>query len=242
MALTGVTLSLQKLKMIDKSKVKFTIITAGGKGLRMGLELPKQYALLKGLPVLMHTVKRFHQFDRDMKIVLSLPTDSRVYWDKLCQKHNFKIPHQIVQGGATRFHSVQNALAHLPHEGLTAVHDGVRPLVSTETITAAFAAAEAHGAAVPVHEIPFSLRRIEGDTSMAVARSKYREVQTPQVFRNEMLHEAYALDYREGFTDDASMVEAAGYSVVLSPGNPENLKITYPSDLAMAEALIPKIL
>jgi 2-C-methyl-D-erythritol 4-phosphate cytidylyltransferase len=224
--------------MIDKSKGKFTVITAGGIGSRMGLSVPKQFSELGNMPVLMHSIMRFREYDSDMKIVLSLPKDAFPDWVKLCRFHNFEAPYKTVKGGRTRFHSVRNALAEVPRNTLVAVHDGVRPLVAQQTIANAFAAAAEQGAAVPVFDIPFSLRKLEKGESRTVHREKYKEVQTPQVFKSELLKSAYEANYSENFTDDASVVEAAGHTIFLTQGNRENIKITYPSDLIIAEALL----
>jgi len=224
--------------MIDKSKVRFTIVTAGGIGSRMQQSMPKQFSELGNLPVLMHSIMRFKAYDSDMKIVLSLPKNSFSDWENLCRIHHFHLPVKTVAGGRTRFHSVQNALAEIPENALVAVHDGVRPLVSQQTIADAFAAAAEQGSAVPVFDIPFSVRKLEDAGSQSVLREHYKEVQTPQVFRADILKAAYSLDYSESFTDDASVLEAAGHKIFLTKGNRENIKITYPADLLIAEALL----
>lgn len=181
---------------------------------------------------------RFRQYDSAMKIVLSLPKDRFSEWEKLCRVHNFEPPFKTVAGGRTRFHSVRNALAEVPRNALVAVHDGVRPLAAEETIADAFTAADKYGAAVPVFDIPFSLRKLDNAESRSVVREQYKEVQTPQVFKSEILKTAYAGDYSESFTDDASVVEAAGHKIFLTKGNRENIKITYRADLIIAEALL----
>lgn len=224
--------------MTGKNKEKITVITAGGRGRRMGKQTPKQFSLLDNLPVLMHSLHRFKCYDENMRIIVSLPPDSCDYWHNLCKTHNFTIAHDLAAGGDTRFASVKNALAYVPYDAFVAVHDGVRPLVTRETLEAAFSSAEKNGAAVPTVPLSFSLRKLEGDKSRAADRSQYREVQTPQVFRSELLKKAYNADFQEGFTDDASVLEADGRSPVLTPGNRENIKITYPSDMVIAEALL----
>lgn len=213
------------------------IITAGGTGKRMGSDLPKQFLLIAGKPLLFHTIVRFHEFDREAQLILSLPADRISYWKDLCSEHGLAIPHEIVEGGKERFHSIQNALS-LATGNIIAIHDGVRPLVSLETIRNCFEAAETQGSAVPVVEVKESLRELHENGSKALIRSNYRLVQTPQVFSADILRDAYKQEFHEGITDDASLVEALGVSIVLVPGNETNIKITSPSDLSLAEVLI----
>lgn len=219
---------------------KCVVIVAGGKGLRMGKEIPKQFLPVGGRPVLMHTLEAFHRSDAAMGIVLVLPEAHRAYWEELCRRYDFTLPHRVVTGGATRFHSVANGLQSVPTEvRLIAVHDGVRPFVSARLISSLFAAAESHGAAVPAIPVVDSLRRVDGcGGSVGVPRSEYRSVQTPQVFRSDLLRRAYNTPYREAFTDDALVVEAAGSVVALVEGEVDNIKITTPRDLAVAEILL----
>ncbi len=209
------------------------IIVAGGKGLRMGGDVPKQFLVTDGKPILMHTIERFHEWDASMEIVVVLPHDQQQYWRTLCHDYGFGISHTVVCGGAERFHSVQHGLAAIsPACRLVAVHDGVRPYVGTETISRCFAAAERYGAAVPVTPVVETLRHIEADgSSTTVPRADYRLVQTPQVFAADLLRRAYEQTYRQDFTDDASVVEAMGVEVTLVEGNRENIKITTPADL-----------
>lgn len=209
------------------------IITAGGTGKRMGATLPKQFLLLGGEPVLFHTLRRFHTFDADAQIILSLPEDWIPYWKDL----GCPVAHEVVSGGKERFHSIQNALRSATGD-LIAVHDGVRPFPSIQTIQACFDAAEKYGSGVPVTEVKESLREISGDTSKALIRSQYRLVQTPQIFQSEILHKAYDQEFHSGITDDASLAEALGISIKLVPGNDENIKITTASDLLYAEAML----
>jgi 2-C-methyl-D-erythritol 4-phosphate cytidylyltransferase len=218
---------------------RYVLIVAGGKGLRMGSELPKQFVPLAGRPVLMRTLERFHQWDAGASLIVALPAGYRPYWDKLCESLGCAIPHRTVDGGETRFHSVRNGLELMETAGLAGVHDGVRPFVATEVIDACFAAAERYGSAVPVVQMIDSLREITagGQKSRPVDRSRYVSVQTPQVFRVELLREAYRRPYRADFTDDASVLEAAGREVHTVAGNRENIKITSPFDLQLAEAL-----
>ncbi len=219
------------------------LIVAGGKGLRMGAALPKQFLPIGGQPVLMHTIRRFYEYDADVRIILVLPREQQPYWKTLCAQHHFGIHYELADGGETRFHSVRNGLEKAAEVGAIAVHDGVRPFVSKEVIARCFQEAEATGAALPVIDLVDSLRLVDpsGAQSKVVDRSLYRLVQTPQVFRAALLKEAYRQPYHSGFTDDASVVEAAGHSVTLIPGNRENIKITNPLDLQLAELLCPHV-
>ncbi|MDH6303441.1 2-C-methyl-D-erythritol 4-phosphate cytidylyltransferase [Parabacteroides sp. PF5-5] len=217
---------------------RYVLIVAGGKGLRMGGDLPKQFIPLQGRPVLMHTLERFYQWDASVSLVLVLPEDHQPYWNMLCKELDCCISHQIVSGGETRFHSVQNGLSLVEEGGLVAVHDGVRPFVSLQVIEDCFAEAALKGAAVPVVPIVDSIRKIGEDvtSSHPVNREQYKAVQTPQVFQSEILLKAYRQPYTPAFTDDASVVEVMGIPVSLVAGNPENIKITTPFDLLIAEA------
>lgn len=221
---------------------KYVIIVAGGKGLRMGGEIPKQFLPIGGKPVLMRTVEAFYQTDAETGIVLVLPKEQQDYWKELCRQYDFRISYTLADGGRTRFHSVQNGLQAVPEEGtdvLIAVHDGVRPFVSSQVIQASFDEAARQGAVVPVLDMVDSVRQLSADgSSMAVDRSRLKLVQTPQTFRADVLKRAYIQDFTELFTDDASVVEASGVSVALVPGNRENIKITTPFDLKIAEALL----
>ena len=218
----------------------YTIIVAGGKGMRMGKDLPKQFLPIDGTPILMHTLQAFYDYDPSMTLIVVLPSDQQAYWSKLCGDYHFTIPHVVVKGGETRFHSVKNGLASIKGEGLVAVHDGVRPFVHCDTIDRCFAAAQESGAAVPVVEVVDSLRKVEDEESKAVSRRDYRIVQTPQVFDISLLKEAYKQPYTVDFTDDASVVEAYGRKISLVEGNRENIKITSPFDLVIAEAFLNK--
>ena len=218
------------------------VIVAGGKGLRMGGDTPKQFMPVGGLPVLMHTIRRFRQYDEHMHVVLVLPKDHQDYWHALCRKYDFTDAHDIADGGATRFHSSQNgvaALAGAADDDLVAIHDGVRPFVSTDAIGRCFDAAERCGAAIPVLPVVDTLRLVAPDGSgHNVLRSDYRVVQTPQTFRLELLRRAFNQPFSERFTDDASVIEALGEKVEMVDGNRENIKLTTPFDLKVAEVLI----
>lgn len=219
-----------------------TIIVAGGKGLRMGGDIPKQFIPVNGMPVLMHTIRRFREFDPQMHIVLVLPKDHQDYWRQLCGEYCFTDRHDIADGGSTRFHSSQNgimALAEAHDTDIVAIHDGVRPLVSVETIGRCFTAAAESGAAIPVLPVIDTLRYVghadengvNTEQGHNVLRSDYRVVQTPQTFRLALLRRAFTQPFSERFTDDASVVEALGEKVAMVDGNRENIKITTPYDL-----------
>ncbi|HET9571304.1 MAG TPA: 2-C-methyl-D-erythritol 4-phosphate cytidylyltransferase [Bacteroidales bacterium] len=216
----------------------YALIVAGGKGLRMGADLPKQFLLLAGKPVLMHALEAFHKADPTTEIILVLPAEHQDYWAKLCIQHAFIVKHEVTTGGAVRFDSVRNGLKRIQGECLIAIHDGVRPLVSPELINRCFAKAAEKGAVIPVFELTESIRRIEGPRSFAVDRSHFRSVQTPQTFRSDILNKSYHQPFQPNFTDDASVVEAAGYEIALVEGNRENIKITTPQDLLLAEQLL----
>lgn len=213
------------------------LIVAGGKGLRMGSDLPKQFLPIGGKPVLMPTIEAFHHFDRTMKIILVLPQEQQTYWQELCAKHSFVIEHTVVDGGETRFHSVKNGLACV-NSGLVGVHDGVRPFVSPEVIKRCYELAAIKKAVIPVIDVVETVRHITETGSETVSRNDYKLVQTPQVFDAELLKQAYAQEYTPFFTDDASVVEAMGVSVCLAEGNRENIKITTPFDLKISSALV----
>lgn len=213
------------------------LIVAGGKGLRMGSDLPKQFLPVGGKPVLMHTLEAFYRFDAAIDLILVLPEEQQDYWKELCEKHCFPVPHRIVSGGETRFHSVRNGLAFVSGAGLVGVHDGVRPFVSQEVIRRCYDAAATKKAVIPVVDVVETVRQLTETGSHTVDRSRYRLVQTPQVFDADLLKQAYKQDYTPFFTDDASVVEAMGTPVCLVEGNRENIKITTPFDLKVATAL-----
>lgn len=214
----------------------FIIIVAGGKGLRMGSDTPKQFLPVGGIPVLMRTVMRFREYSDSLGIILVLPESQQDYWRKLCLHHGFNIEYTLATGGETRFHSVRNGLAMIPADatGVVGVHDGVRPFPSVEVISRCYEAARTGGAAIPVTPVVETLRHTTGGT---VPRGDYRLVQTPQTFDISLLRDAYSQTYRDSFTDDASVVESTGHVITLVDGNRENIKITTPFDMAVAEAL-----
>ncbi len=219
---------------------KYVIIVAGGKGVRMGTDVPKQFLPIGDRPVLMHTLEVFYLYDKEMELILVLPVSQRDYWAGLCRTYAFSIPHTIVDGGETRFHSVRNGLARIPAgvEALVAVHDGVRPFVALDVISECFKIALERGAAIPVISVVETVRQVVGKRSRAVDRNAYKLVQTPQVFHAQLLAKAYSQPYNSTFTDDASVVEALGEEVFLVEGNRENIKITTPFDIKVANALL----
>ncbi len=209
------------------------VIVAGGKGLRMGADIPKQFLCVGGRPILIRTLERFREYDAGLQIVLVLPHEQQAYWADLCRQYGFSIDYTLADGGPTRFHSVLNGLQKVALDAaLIAVHDGVRPYVSTEVIGRCFDEAARSGAVVPVVDVVETLRHLDSDgTSHTVPRSEYVRVQTPQVFEAQLLRRAYAQPFSERFTDDASVVESTGHAVALVAGNVENIKITTPNDL-----------
>lgn len=222
---------------------KFAIIVAGGSGKRMGSIVPKQFLILAGKPVLMHTIEVFYELDSDMKIIVVLPESQVDRWRQLCEEYSFGIAHEVAIGGATRFESVKNGLALVDGEGIVGVHDGVRPLVAKDTLNRCYIEASAYGTAVPVSDSKESVRIVEeGGRSHAIDRSTVRMVQTPQVFKTKVLRDAYKQEFQPTFTDDASVVEAMGHIIHLTTGNKENIKITTPDDLIYAEALLRHVL
>lgn len=217
---------------------QYIIIVAGGKGLRMESDVPKQFIPVAGLPVLMHTIQRFKAAISDLNVVLVLPENQQEYWQKLCLQYDFKVPHSIANGGETRFHSVKSGLALITSEGIVGVHDAVRPLVSEETIQKCYEMAKEKGNAIPVIPINESIRKVSTEGNKMVNRAEYVAVQTPQVFQIVVLKKAFLQDYSPNFTDDASVLESMGECINLVQGNSENIKITLPSDLKIAEILL----
>lgn len=219
---------------------RHALIVAGGSGLRMGTSLPKQFLLLRGQPVIVHSIYRFLDFDEKMKITLVLPGNQLVYWQALWDKYGMGHHINVVEGGAQRFHSVSNGLQTIgPSDSLVAIHDGVRPLVSRDTISKAFEMAQEKGSGIPVIPVQDSLRKIEGNGKRSwVNRNDFFLVQTPQCFRADLIRKAYEKTYSEKFTDDATVFESDGNELFFTEGNRENIKITTPSDMVMAEAFL----
>lgn len=221
--------------------MNYIIIVAGGKGLRMGTDVPKQFLPIGGKPVLMRTIERFHEYDKDLKVILVLPESEQEYWRELCKKYDFTEEHQIANGGETRFHSSKNGLDLIPENemGLVGFHDGVRPFVSIETIGRCYDTAGNTCAAIPVMPVTDTLRHIEQNgNAKNVQRADYRSVQTPQVFEITLAKMAFQQDFNESFTDDASVMESFGCKVTMVEGNRENIKITTPFDLKLADVLL----
>ena len=226
----------------------YIIIVAGGKGLRMGSDIPKQFLPIGGKPVLMRTIERFREYSEDLQIILVLPEAQQDYWRQLCEDYHFDVTYQLANGGQTRFHSVQNGLALIPDdaEGVVGVHDGVRPFPSIEVIHNCYETARTQKAVIPVIPVVETVRKLDLTKcqtlceveSITVPRDEYRLVQTPQTFDIQLLKAANRQPYNEGFTDDASVVESYGHQITLVEGNRENIKITTPYDLKIAEVLI----
>jgi len=219
----------------------YAIIVAGGKGLRMGSDIPKQFLPIGGKPVLMRTLERFREYDADLQIILVLPEAQQAYWHQLCEEYHFDVEYTLANGGQTRFHSVQNGLAKVPDDaiGVVGVHDGVRPFPSVEVIRNCYDTARTAKAVIPVIPVVETVRQIFcNGLTRTVPRDEYRLVQTPQTFDIQLLKAANRQPYNDGFTDDASVVESYGHAITLVEGNRENIKITTPYDLKIAEVLV----
>ncbi len=228
----------------------YIIIVAGGKGSRMGSDIPKQFLPIGGKPVLMRTLERFREYSDDIQIILVLPEAQQEYWHQLCDEYHFDVEYTLANGGQTRFHSVQNGLAKVPDDaqGVVGVHDGVRPFPGIEVIKNCYETARTAKAVIPVIPVVETVRQlIDSDSQLSilnsqlsktVPRDQYRLVQTPQTFDIQLLKSANRQPYNDGFTDDASVVEAFGHKITLVEGNRENIKITTPYDLKIAEVLI----
>lgn len=218
---------------------KSIVIVAGGKGIRFGADLPKQFLPMNGKPVLMHTIDAFYNCDNSFDIVVVIPENHFSFWDKLCTDYNFTTPHKVIKGGATRWESVKNGLNGVDEDSIIGVHDGVRPLISAKLINSLYSEADYHGAVIPAIKVTDSLRLLnhDNDKSIAVDRELYRAVQTPQVFKGNIIKEAYNMPYEEVFTDDASVVEKYGVEIKIVEGEDTNIKITSAKDLVIAELL-----
>ena len=213
------------------------IITAAGLGKRMGSQIPKQFLPIHGLPVLMHSISRFYDFDNQIEIILTLPDDWVKYWEELCEEYNFSIQHRVVSGGEKRFHSVKNAINHATGD-LIAIHDGVRPLVTVETIKRCFESAQILKAAVPAIKPQAGLRIKTEEGSKKVNREEFAQTQTPQVFQRGILIRAYKQDFDASYIDDAAVVENLGVNIHVVDGNEENIKITTKKDIVYAEEVL----
>jgi len=215
---------------------RFVIIAGGGLGVRMNKAVPKQFLLLGEMPVIMHTIRQFVPFCKN--IIVSLPEDYHLFWMDLQKKYSFSISHTLVAGGETRFKSVKKALEYLPDTGLVAIHDAVRPLVSEQLIKKCFNEAEKEGNAIAALSVTESLRMADKGTNRNVDRTLFYRIQTPQVFQCNAIKEAYNQDYKHIFTDDASVLESKGGRIHLVEGEEQNFKITTPMDLLLAERMI----
>lgn len=219
---------------------KYAVIVAGGSGKRMGTQIPKQFLLLKGKPVLFYTIEAFLKAFTDIHIILVLPEEHLELGKEIVDGYFDAQKIQITQGGETRFHSVSNGLKLIEEESIIFVHDGVRCLVSTELIHRCYNAALETGSAIPAVECKDSVRKVTEEGNEPVDRSTLKLVQTPQTFHSKLLLPAFAIDYKERFTDEASVVEAFGLKVTLVQGEDSNIKITNPVDLIIAENILDK--
>lgn len=224
--------------MTNDSK-NYAIIVAGGSGSRMQATIPKQFLLLNGFPVLMHTIQAFYQSKSQPQIILVLPADAITYWGELCKQYNFDTAHKVVSGGKTRFHSVKNGLDIITaNDAIVAVHDAVRPLTGQQIIDNSYTQAAAYGNAVVVVKSRDSIRQVKNEISASLIRDEIYLVQTPQTFQFAQLKKAYEQAYDAKFTDDASVVEETGVVIKLIDGDHRNIKITFPEDIAIAELLL----
>jgi len=217
---------------------KYVLIVAGGKGLRMKSELPKQFIEINNKPVLMHTFDAFSGIGNINNFILILATEYIGYWEGLCEKHCFKTEYTVIEGGPKRYHSVKRGLSLIPNNSLVAIHDAVRPVVSRNIIKNGFDIAARKGNAIPAVAIKESIRKISGSLSKPVNRERFKIVQTPQFFQSALIKRAYEQAFNEKFTDDANMLESLGKQIYLIEGDTKNIKITYPEDLVYAEYLL----
>jgi 2-C-methyl-D-erythritol 4-phosphate cytidylyltransferase len=217
---------------------EYAIIVAGGKGTRIQSKLPKQFLPLNGKPILLHTIEAFFRYSTNITIIIVLPEDDFEIWNTIVDEHQFKRPVILQKGGATRFQSVKNGLEKIEGEGLVAVHDGVRPLVSTAIIERSFQLAAEKKTAIAAVNLKESIREGNEQNSEARDRSQYRIIQTPQTFDIRLIKDAYQINEDQRLTDDASVVERSGQLISLFEGSYDNIKITTPEDLIIAEALL----
>ncbi|MCA1756329.1 MAG: 2-C-methyl-D-erythritol 4-phosphate cytidylyltransferase [Bacteroidales bacterium] len=221
---------------------KYLVVVAGGVGKRMGTSTPKQFMPLAGRPLMMHTIERFVSASPATEVIVVLGKELFNEWDRLCREHNFTIPHRMAEGGAERFNSVRSGLNLISRSSLVAVHDAVRPFASSATIENCFREAAIYGNAVPVVTPSETVRQVmRTGNSRILRRNMIRLVQTPQVFNSEIVLKAYSRPYRSSYTDDASVVEAAGEKIHLVEGNPENIKITTPADMILAGEILKRV-
>jgi len=222
---------------------EYVIIVAGGSGSRMKSDIPKQFLAINGLPILMHTINAFRSYSNALEIILVLPDDQILFWNKLCEEHHYKKDYKLISGGDTRFASVKNGLDSIKElQGLVAVHDGVRPVISREVIAASFTKAAELGTAVVSVPLKDSIRKVEANgLNRAMDRTAFRLIQTPQTFRLDWMRHAFEVSYDDRFTDCASVLEHAKYPIHLIPGTYENIKITTPEDLRWAEIYLQQL-
>jgi 2-C-methyl-D-erythritol 4-phosphate cytidylyltransferase len=220
--------------------IEHALIVAGGKGTRIKSALPKQFIEINGTPVLIHTLQAFYRYNANLNIVLVLPEEDFQTWAAISGKHGFNKNITLQKGGETRFQSVRNGLDKIPGDGLVAIHDGVRPLVSPDIIGASFRLAAVHQSAVASVRLKESIRMTDQDTTRAVDRSKFRLIQTPQTFHLRLIRDAYRMKEDPSLTDDASVAERAGHKISLFEGSYDNIKITTQEDLVIAEALLSR--
>ena len=222
---------------------KSVVIVAGGKGIRFGGEMPKQFLPMNNKPVLMHTIDAFYNCDNSFDIVVVIPENHFLLWEDLCNKYNYTTPHKLVKGGSSRWESVKNGLNCVDKNSIVGVHDGVRPLISAKLIDNLYSCANSYGAVIPAIKVTDSLRLLNTDNqkSSAVDRELYRAVQTPQVFKGNIIKEAYNMPFEEVFTDDASVVERYGVEIKIVEGEDSNIKITSAKDLVIAELLNSRV-
>ncbi|MFO7869504.1 MAG: 2-C-methyl-D-erythritol 4-phosphate cytidylyltransferase [Bacteroidales bacterium] len=217
---------------------KYAIIVAGGKGLRMNSEMPKQFLCVQGVPVLMHSIQAFYEYDSKVSILVVLPQLHSETWARLCEQYNFRIPHRVVYGGSERFFSVQNGLNFVSNDSVVAVHDGVRPCVTRELLERGYGMAVDFGGVVPIVDSVDSLRMCKGESFTPIDRTLVKRVQTPQFFQARLLRDSYKQKFSDAFTDDASVYERAGNLLYVCEGDQYNIKITHPCDIAIAEAIL----
>ena len=217
---------------------KYVVIVAGGSGTRMKREVPKQFIPVAGKPILMHTLEAFHKVSDQIQIILVLPESQILGWKSLCAQYNFNLSHITATGGETRFHSVKNGLDKIKGDGLVAIHDGVRPMVTEQIILNAFAMAEQKGNAIAAVALKDSIRHVQGDINKVANRSEFQLIQTPQTFSVNLIKAAFDTPYSDSFTDDATVLEAVGHKINLIAGDYSNIKITTPEDLVLAESLL----
>jgi 2-C-methyl-D-erythritol 4-phosphate cytidylyltransferase len=216
----------------------YVIIVAGGSGQRMLSEIPKQLLTIAGKPVLLYSLEAFSEAIPDINIILVLPEAYLKIWEKIIKKQQISIKHSLVAGGETRSQSVKNGLKLITGSGLVAIHDGVRPIITTELIKNLFSEASSFGSAIPAIPVTDTVRHIQGDQSILIDRNQLRLVQTPQIFQSDIILKAYEKYGSESYTDDAAVVEKSGYEVHLCEGDPQNIKLTKPTDMLIAEAIL----